>query len=392
MLPHRPAAAPVNSGPGASRLAAHGGVDKDHGAHTLKVWRGTVVGVYGDDVFVELGPRMQGVISLRQFELVPRVGDQYDFTLRGREDGLWALALGAQSLSTWEEMEPGSLVQARATGANPDGLELKIGPLHAFMPKSHTGLPRDQKPAVLVGKTFTCEVIEVDSERQRVVVSRKLVQQRERDNERQREVGALRVGQLVHGRISRIEDFGAFLTFGHGVEGMIHVSNLAYERPRHPTDVVHIGESLSAKVLAIRDSGKRVSLGLKQLQPSPWSAAGARLAAGRIIEGTVKRIVPFGAFIAVLPGIEGLVHNSQADLRGQRDLAAQLEPGAKVSVRVVSLDPGQERLALSLLHADGRAIAREEAAALDTFQQLARDSSGGLSRSLGSVLRRAMDA
>lgn len=397
MLPHRPAAAPVNSGPfnpgpGASRFGAHGAVDKDHGAHTLKVWRGTVVGVYGDDVFVELGPRMQGVISLRQFELVPRVGDQFDFTLRGREDGLWALALGAQSLSTWEEMEPGSLVQARATGATPDGLELKIGPLHAFMPKSHTGLPREQKPSVLLGKTFTCEVIEVDPERQRVVVSRKLVQQRERDNERQREVGALRVGQLVHGRISRIEDFGAFLTFGHGVEGMIHVSNLAYERPRHPTDVVHIGESLSAKVLAIRDSGKRVSLGIKQLQPSPWSAAGARLAAGRIIEGTVKRIVPFGAFIAVLPGIEGLVHNSQADLRGQRDLAAQLEPGAKVSVRVVSLDAGQERLSLSLLHVDGRAIAREEAQALESFEQLSRDAAGGLSRSLGSVLRRAMDA
>lgn len=395
MLPQRPTAAPANSSPASSRsahphAAHHGGGDKDHGAHTLKVWRGSVVGVYGDDVFVELGPRMQGVISLRQFEFVPRVGDQFDFTLRGREEGLWALALGAKSLSTWEEMEPGSLVHARATGANPDGLELKIGPLHAFMPKSHTGLPREQKPSILVGKTLTCEVIEVDSERQRVVVSRKLVLQRERDNERQREVGALRVGQLVHGRISRLEDFGAFLTFGHGVEGMIHVSNLAYERPRHPSDVVSIGDTLSAKVLAIRDGGKRVSLGLKQLETSPWSAASARLAAGRIIEGTVKRIVPFGAFIAVLPGIEGLVHNSQADLRGQRDLAAQLEPGAKVSVRVVSLDPTQERLALSLLHPDGRLIGREEAQALDTFRQLANERSAGLSQSLGRVLRQAM--
>jgi ribosomal protein S1 len=409
MLPQRPAAAAVN------KALSHGVADKDaakdHGAHTLKVWRGTVVGVYGDDVFVELGPRMQGVISLRQFEFVPRVGDQHDFTLRGREEGLWALALGAKSLATWEEMEPGSLVHARATSANPDGLELKIGPLHAFMPKSHTGLPRDQKASVLVGKTLTCEVIEVDRERQRVVVSRKLVQQRERDNERQREVGALRVGQVVHGRISRLEEFGAFMTFGHGVEGMVHISNLAYERPRHPADVVHIGEAVSAQVLAIRDGGKRVSLGIKQLVPSPWSSAGARLAAGRIIEGTVKRIVPFGAFIAVLPGIEGLVHNSQADLRGQRDLAAQLEPGSKVSVRVMSLDATQERLALSLLHSDGRAILREEAQAIETFQQLSAHQGAqlgaqqapqppavqqhavprnGFARSLGSVLRAAM--
>jgi small subunit ribosomal protein S1 len=180
------------------------------------------------------------------------------------------------------------------------------------------------------------------------------------------------------------------MTFGHGVEGLIHISNLAYERPRHPSDVVHIGEALSAKVLAVRDSGKRVSLGLKQLQPSPWSAVAARLTAGRIIEGTVKRIVPFGAFIAVLPGIEGLVHNSEADLRGQRDLAAQLEPGAKISVRVMTLDASAERLSLSLLHPDGRLIGREEAQALDTFQQLAERSQGGLSRSLGSVLRRAI--
>ena len=113
--------------------AAH---EKDHGAHTLKVWKGAVVGVYGDDVFVELGPRMQGVISVRQFELLPRAGDVYEFTLGGREDGLWALARRErESLATWEDMERGSLVHARAIGASADGLELKIGPLHAFMPK-----------------------------------------------------------------------------------------------------------------------------------------------------------------------------------------------------------------------------------------------------------------
>src|SRR5690348_14085067 len=121
--------------------------DKDHGAHTLKVWKGLIVGVYGDDVFVELGPRMQGVISVREFELLPRIGESYEFTLRGREDGLWALARRErESLATWEDMERGSLVHARAVHANPDGLELKIGPLHAFMPKSHTGLARDEKP------------------------------------------------------------------------------------------------------------------------------------------------------------------------------------------------------------------------------------------------------
>ncbi len=371
--------------------AAH---EKDHGAHTLKVWKGAVVGVYGDDVFVELGPRMQGVISVRQFELLPRAGDVYEFTLGGREDGLWALARRErESLATWEDMERGSLVHARAIGASADGLELKIGPLHAFMPKSHTGLARDEKPDVLVGKTMTCEVIEVDSERQRVLVSRKLVVQRERDDERQRQVGALNVGQTVHGRVTRVEAYGVFVAFGHGLEGLVHVSNLAYERVEHPAHVVKQGDMLTAKVLAIRNGGKRVALGVKQLQPSPWEHARAHLAIGRLVEGTVKRVLPFGAFIAVLPGIEGLVHNSQADLRGQRDLSALLEPGAKVSVRVLSVDEAGERLALSLLHFDGRAILADEAPAHASFEELAQHAKnigGGNASVLGRMLRDAL--
>jgi ribosomal protein S1 len=139
-------------------------------------------------------------------------------------------------------MEVGSLVHARATRADRDGLELKIGPLHAFMPKSHTGLPRDQRADVLVGKTMTCEVIEVDRERQRVVLSRKLVAQRERDNERQRAVGSLAPGQVVHGRVTRVEPYGAFVAFGQGLEGLVHVSNLAYARVAHPRELVRVGQ------------------------------------------------------------------------------------------------------------------------------------------------------
>jgi small subunit ribosomal protein S1 len=345
--------------------------EKDHGAHTLKVWKGLVVGVYGDDVFVELGPRMQGVISTREFPTRPAIGDTHEYTLRGREDGLWALALRESAdLSTWENMELGSLVHARAVRAGRDGLEMKIGPLHAFMPKSHTGLPRDQKPDVLVGKTLTCEVIEIDAERQRVLVSRKLVAQRERGDDRQRDVGALSVGQVVHGRVTRIEDYGVFVTFGRALEGMIHVSNLAYERVEHPSRVVQLGETLDVKVLALRNGGKRIALGLKQMKPSPWTTLRAHLPIGRIVEGTVKRVLPFGAFIAVLPGIEGLVHNTQADLRGQKDLGAQLQLGERISVRVVSLEEDQERLALSLLHTDGRPIHRDEALGHATFESL----------------------
>ena len=366
--------------------------EKDHGTHTLKVWKGSVVGVYGDDVFVELGARMQGVISLRKFELVPRIGDSFEFTLRGREDGLWALERREQpTLATWEAMEPGALVHARATHALPEGLECKIGDLHAFMPKSHTGLPRETKPGVLVGKTLTCEVLEVDRERQRVIVSRKLVQQRERDDDRARDVGNLYVGQTIEGRVSRLEDFGAFIAFGRGLEGMVHISNLAYERVEHPSALLKVGELVRAKVLALKAGGKRIALGLKQLQPSPWEKLAERLSINRIVEGTVKRVMPFGVFIAVLPGIEGLVHNSQAELRGERDLSTRLQPGDRLSVRVVSIDEPAERLALSLLHVDGRPLGTYEAEAHAAFEALrlsARPANSGssLARALHSAL------
>jgi len=239
---------------------------KDHGSHTLRVWRGVVVGLFGDDVFVELGQRMQGVISRRQFADSPEIGDAFEFTLRGQEEGLWALALSeARPIATWESMEPGSLVHARVVRAAPGGLELKVGPLHAFMPKSHTGVARDEKPDVLVGKTLAGEVIEVDRERQRVLVSRKLVVQRERASEHQRAVGALKAGSLVQGRVTRIEAYGIFVAFGHGMEGFVHVSNLAHDRVEHPRELVKEGDVLDLCVLYVKKGGKRIGLGLKQM-------------------------------------------------------------------------------------------------------------------------------
>src|SRR5262245_59003677 len=144
---------------------------KAHGPHTLRVWQGTVVGLHGDDVFVELGVRMQGVISRRRFGAEPRVGASYDITLGGQEEDLWVLERApAAGLSPWQELERESLVQAKVVRERPGGLELMVGPLHAFLPRSHTGLDRGEDLRQLVGKTLACEVLEVDPERQRVVL------------------------------------------------------------------------------------------------------------------------------------------------------------------------------------------------------------------------------
>jgi ribosomal protein S1 len=363
-----------------------------HGPHTLRVWRGTIVGVFGDDVFVELGPRMQGVISRRQLAQAPLIGDELDVTLRGREEELWALALSeSRPIATWERLEPGSLVHARVIRLAPGGLEVKIGPLHAFMPKSHTGIARDEVPGILVGKTLTCEVIEVDPERQRVLVSRKLVLQRERASERQREVDALKEGDVVQGRVTRIERYGAFVAFGHGMEGLVHVSDLAHARVEHPGDIIKEGDVLDLKVLYVKKGGKRIGLGLKQMTASPWESVERHHYVDQLVEGVVTRVVDYGAFVEILPGVEGLVHASRAGLVDRRSMRSMLSPGARVSVRIEELDAPARRMSLSLLHRNGARITPEEAASARAFAALARmDPHERLKINIGGLLMKAL--
>ena len=367
---------------------------KDHGQHTLRVWKGIVVGSFGSDVFVELGPRMQGVIARRHFERAPQLGEEYEFTLHGQEEGLWALSLREEkSLDTWEHMEPASLVQARVVRLAPGGLELKIGPLHAFMPKSHTGVPRDETAQVLVGKILTVEVIEVDPERQRVVVSRKLVLQRERESVHQREIAGLKVGGTVQGRVTRIEDYGVFVCFGNGMEGLVHISNLSHERIEHPSELVKEGDSLELKVLWIKQGGKRIALGLKQMQELPWTNVERRHFVDQILEAKVVSVLDYGAFLSLGGGLEGLLHISHAGLAPDRPLRSLLRPGERVCVRIHELDVEAQRLSLSLLHRNGSPITREETENAQSFAELVRRTPmQSLDLPLGKLLTRALKA
>ncbi len=355
------------------------------GPHTLKVWRGTVVGTHGRDVFVELGPRMQGVIAASHFDAPPAIGEVHEFTLRGQEQGLWVLARVSEStLVAWNEIESGSLVQARVTAVNPGGFELKVGPLHAFMPRSHSGLGPREDGRPLIGKQLTCEVLQVDDQRQRVVLSRKLVLQRERDHSHLRQVGSLKIGQIVHGTVTRVETFGVFLRFGTGLEGFVHVSNLAVERPLEAGAVCQIGDTLEAKVLAIRKGGKRIALGVKQLQRSPWSDLVGVVGVEDVVLARVVRVLPFGAFVALRPGVEGLLPASNVRLPPGGRFDRVLQAGAELPLRIVSVDFELERMTLSTLHRDGHAVTREEAEGLDHLRSTAPHDSAAATESAGA--------
>jgi small subunit ribosomal protein S1 len=363
---------------------------RDHGPHTLRVLDGTIVGIDRDDVFVELGPRMQGVISAMAFPSEPRVGDEHRFTLRGQEEELWALSLTEEPvLPTWEDMEEGSLVQARVVRTKPGGLEVLVGKLHAFLPKSQTGLDRGDDPEVLVGKVLTCEVTEVDPERQRCSVSRKLVLAREKESGRARELGALAPGAVVQGRVSRVEDYGVFVRFGRGLEGLVHVSNLAWERVADPRELYREGDSIDAKVLHVKHAGKRIGLGVKQLGESPWNALAREVSPGAVLEGEVVRMTDYGAFVRVRPGVEGLLHRSETGLGPNEPVHVVAKIGDRLPVRVVSVSPAEERLALSVLREDGMRLDRLEV--LDGgqgYREFVEDE--GPRNDLGEKLRRAL--
>jgi small subunit ribosomal protein S1 len=355
--------------------------------------RGTVVGISGKDVFIELGPRMQGVISLDEFEVAPATGDSFDFTLRGREEDLWLLSRKeAMELAAWDDLEVGSLVKARVTGVNTGGLELKIGPMAAFMPASQVALERVEDFSSYINQTLTSEVLEIARERKRVVISRRAVLEREVADARTEALDSLDSGSVVRGKVTRIEKFGAFVEIRKGVEGLVHVSNISLKRVEDPNDVLKVGEDVEALVLEIKEGGKRIGLSMKALEPDPWREAPYRYRENTIVEGTVVRLMEFGAFVELEPGIDGLIHVSQFS----RDRVARVRDAVKVgeslAVRVVSVDVSAQRIALSRLDEHGAVIGSEDAADAGAVQDVLDGMQNqSLGTNLGSLFRKAME-
>ena len=362
----------------------------ERGRHTLKVMQGTIVGAHGRDVFVELGPRMQGVIERDAFAAEPREGATHDFTLKGQEEGLWRLALREEAvLDSWEEMQVASIVEGRVMGTNLGGLELRVGGLHAFMPRSETGVPRGGDLDELIGQLLVCEVIEVDQERQRCLLSRKRVLKRERERG---SVGGVRPGEVVHGRVIRPEPYGAFVRFGRGRQGLVHISNISHRRIAHPAEVLKEGDAVEAKVLHIQRGGKRISLGIKQVGVDPWAGAEDRFPERSLVSGVVEQILEAGVLIAVDGDLTGFVPRRECGLASHEPLTAHFTEGEPVSVRVVSLDSRAQRMLLSFLHSDGSRVAIDEAMyAHDAASMLNERSTRPLAGTdLGELLRRAL--
>lgn len=357
-----------------------------------RLWTGTIQGINGDDVIVDIGPRTQGVVSRREFDEDPVIGTTMRFALRGRDEGLWLLSLtGAKEVAAWNELEVGAHVRARVSGQNTGGLELVIGKHRAFMPASQVAIGREEDISRFIGQTILCEVLELDRSKDRVLLSRRKVLESERSAAQAEAAGSLQAGTITKGKVTRIESFGAFVDLGKGLEGLLHVSNISHTRVEDASTELEKGQEIQVKILEIKDGGKRIGLGMKQLLPDPWDEVHERFPADREVTGKVTRLADFGAFIELAPGLDGLLHVSQLGRDRVRRAGDVLSLGEEVTVRVSSVDVAAKRISLTRLDSRGAVLGSEDAVDSDVIDRnLAKPDQGNLGTNLGNLFRDAL--
>jgi len=324
----------------------------DRGERPLKT--GTIIAIHGSDVLVEFGPKSNGICPLSQFAEAPALGEQLAFIVDrfDEKEGMLLLSReGAVRKADWEALDIGQVVEARCTGVNKGGLEMELAKHKAFMPAGHVDVRHIEDLAVFVGEKMPCEIMELDKRHGRIVLSRRLPLEADRARMREKVLDSLQEGQTVSGVITSIRDFGAFADLG-GVDGLIHISDLCWERVKHPSEVVKEGQQVNVKVLKLElesdRGGPRISLGLKQTLEDPYTASASQLDVGADVSGRVTRTTEFGAFVELSPGVEGLIHISELSRERVRKVSDVVKEGEVVNVRVVSIDQDRRRIGLSL--------------------------------------------
>jgi len=243
--------------------------------------------------------------------------------------------------------------------ANRGGLIVPFGELRGFIPASHVvdlarGLNEDERKdnlSSMVGQKISVKIIEVNRRRRRLVLSQREAQREIRDARKDNLLESLQEGEVRRGVVSGLRDFGAFVDLG-GADGLIHISELAWHRVKHPRELLQVGQEVEVYVLRLDHEGRRIGLSLKRLQPNPWTQVDDMYHVGQIVEGTVSRVTQFGAFVSMEPGIEALLHASQISDPPPADPTQILHEGQVIQARVISIESHRQRLGLSIRDVD----------------------------------------
>jgi small subunit ribosomal protein S1 len=322
--------------------------------------KGEVLHVGEDYVIVNAGLKSEGVIPADEFrdahgELKVKVGDLVEVVVEEVEDGMGSTRLShekAQRAKAWEELEKAyenqSIVTGVMTGKVKGGYTVDIKGVRAFLPSSLVDVRPVRDPSYLEGKELEFKVIKIDRRRANVVVSRRAVVEKELSAERAALLASLEEGQIVKGIVKNITDYGAFVDLG-GVDGLLHITDMAWRRVKHPSEVLKIGDEIEAKVLKYDRERNRVSLGLKQLGDDPWVDIERRYPEGTRLFGKVTNITDYGAFVEIEPGVEGLVHVSEMDWTNKNIHPSKVvQIGDEVEVMILDIDTERRRISLGM--------------------------------------------
>jgi small subunit ribosomal protein S1 len=332
-------------------------------SHTAKaaegLREGTVVSVSADSVFVDIGFKTEGVLLLSEFQKDSAVkpGDKLQVTIKGRDpEGYYQLTRSKAARPTdWAALERAfadkTTIVGTVTGVVKGGLSVDVG-VRAFMPASRSGVRDAAEMEKLIEQEIHCRIIKLDAADEDVVVDRRIVAEEEEQTVKDRRYSELKEGDAVSGTVRSLTDYGAFVDVG-GVDALLHVSDISWGRIDKPADVLSVGQQIEAKALKIDPEKRRISIGMKQLQPHPWDSVLSKYKVGDRVRGTVTRVTDFGAFVELERGVEGLIHVSEMSwvkMRKPRDL---VKPGETVEAVILGINVGEKRISLGLKQALG---------------------------------------
>ncbi len=321
----------------------------------------TVVAITSDSVLLDIGFKIEGILPLAAFQSAgetAKVGDKLVVTVKGRNaEGYYEVSRArVERPRDWTALERAfaekSVIEGTVTGVVKGGLSVDIG-VRAFMPASRSGVREAAEMEKLVGQEVRCIIMELDVTEEDVVVDRRAVAEEEARVARERRYGEIKEGETVPGVVRSLMDYGAFVDIG-GVDALLHVADISWGRVNKPADVLSVGQEIEVRILKVDSGKKRISVGLKQLQPQPWDTAQEKYKVGERVRGAVTRVVEFGAFVELEPGIEGLIHLSEMSwAKKVRKPSDVVKPGETVEAVILGLNTGEKRISLGLKQALG---------------------------------------
>jgi small subunit ribosomal protein S1 len=321
-----------------------------------KQLQGTVIAVSAESVFVDIGFKSEGILPLAAFagdREPPKAGDRLLVSVKGRDpEGYYELSRGKVERPTdWAALEQAfaskTTIVGTVTGVVKGGLSVDVG-VRAFMPASRSGAHDAAEMEKLVEQEIRCRIIKLDATEEDIVVDRRVVVEEEERSVKERRYSDLREGETARGTVRSLTDYGAFVDIG-GVDGLLHVTDIAWHRVGKPSDVLSAGQEIEVKILKVDNDKRRISLGMKQLQPHPWDSAAEKYKAGERVRGVVTRVTDFGAFVELEPGVEGLIHISEMSwAKKVKRPSDVVKPGDTVEAVILGVNMAEHRMSLGL--------------------------------------------